>query len=81
MIILRRTYHDTVINGEKGKLVKSCNQIPTRSDVSSNEDRDSEDGERVHETQLRRSVIAMQVERRRISLYLRLLWKIDQLLC
>ena len=37
------SHHDTAINGEKSQLVKSCNQVPTRGDVSSNEDGDGED--------------------------------------
>ena len=36
------SHHDTAINGEKSQLVKSRNQVPTRGDVSSNEDGDGE---------------------------------------
>ena len=32
------TYHDSVIDGEDGQFVESCDEIPTSSDISSDKD-------------------------------------------
>jgi hypothetical protein len=45
-----RAYDDSVIPGEDGKLIKSSNKIPPRSDVAGYEDRKCEDREGVHES-------------------------------
>ena len=44
----QKAYHYTVISCEYCKLVQSCDQIPTRSYVSCDEDSKCEDRKRVH---------------------------------
>lgn len=46
----RKSYHDSVVPGEDGKLIKSSNQIPPRSDIASYKDRKSENRKGVHES-------------------------------
>jgi hypothetical protein len=41
-------YKDVVIPSKDGKLIETSDEIPTGGDVSSNEDANREDGERVH---------------------------------
>ena len=38
-----------MVPSKNGKLVETCYEIPTCSDVASDEDTKGEDGERVHE--------------------------------
>lgn len=42
------TYKHTVVPGKYGELIQASDEIPTGSDVSKEEDSDSEDGERLH---------------------------------
>ena len=43
------TYNNAVVPSKNGKFVETCYEIPTRGDVSSDEDEEGEDRERVHE--------------------------------
>jgi hypothetical protein len=42
------TYKYTVIPGEYGELIQTSDEVPAGSDISKEEDSDSEDGERLH---------------------------------
>ena len=42
------TYNDTVVPGKDGQFVQPSDEIPTRSDISGNENANSQGGERVH---------------------------------
>lgn len=47
---MRGTNDNSVVNCEYGKLVQSCDKIPSSGDVSGDKDYDSEDRERVHQS-------------------------------
>lgn len=40
---------DTVIPSEYGKLVETCDKVPTRSNIPGDKDAERQDGEGVHE--------------------------------
>lgn len=42
------TYNDAVVPGENGELSELCDKVPTSGDVTSYEDAEREDRERVH---------------------------------
>jgi len=59
------TYNDSVIPGEDSKFVQASDKVPARSNITRNEDAES-DGERVHK--LRGKVLAvMRLESKRLS--------------
>jgi hypothetical protein len=42
--------YDAVVPGEYGKLIQSCDKIPTSSDVTGDKDADRQYGKRLHRT-------------------------------
>lgn len=55
-----QSYNNPVIPSEYAELIQARDKIPARSDVSSKEDAECEDGDRVHEVALscsRRAIV------------------------